>query len=69
MGKRQRLNNLGIKIKHLRIEKDFSQEKLAELAEMSREHISCIERGKSPINIINLYKIADAFEVDIKELL
>ncbi|MBE7709617.1 MAG: helix-turn-helix transcriptional regulator [Cyanobacteria bacterium SIG32] len=69
MGIRKRLNSLGKKIKNLRIDNDYSQEQLAEKAEMSREHISCIERGKHPINILNLYKIADVFDVDIKELL
>lgn len=69
MSIKRRLRALGKRIKDFRIEKEFSQEKLAEKADMSREHLSCIERGKHPINIANLYKIADAFEVDIKELL
>jgi transcriptional regulator with XRE-family HTH domain len=69
MGIQKRLNTLGKKIRDLRIEHNFSQEELAEKANLSREHISCIERGKYPINISNLYKIADAFEIDIKTLL
>jgi len=69
MGIQKRLRAIGKKIKDLRIEYELSQEELAEKVNMSREHISCIERGKHPINIANLYKIADAFEVDIKELL
>ena len=69
MGMRKRLNSLGRRIKSYRLERELSQEKLAEKVEMSREHISCIERGKSPINIINLYRIADALDVDIKSLL
>ena len=65
---RKRLNELGKKIKYLRLDNNFSQEQLAEMVEMSREHISCIERGKNPVNIRNLYKIADAFNIDIKDL-
>ena len=62
----KRLKKLGTKIKHLRIDNDLSQEKLAEHVGMSREHLSCLECGKYSINISNLYKIADFFEVDIK---
>lgn len=62
----KRLKKIGIKIKHLRIEHDLSQEKLAEKVDMSREHISCLECGKYSIHVSNLYKIADFFGVDIK---
>ena len=62
----KRLKDLGIKIKHLRIDKDLSQEQLAEKVDMSREHLSCLECGKYSISVSNLYKIADFFEVDIK---
>lgn len=62
----KRLKDLGIKIKHLRIDKDLNQEQLAEKVNMSREHISCLECGKYSIQVSNLYKIADFFEVDIK---
>ena len=47
MGLRKLKNNIGRKITNLRIDNDISQEKLAEFINMSREHISCIERGKN----------------------
>lgn len=62
----KRLKDLGVKIKNLRIDKDLSQEQLAEAVDMSREHLSCLECGKYSIKVSNLYKIADFFEVDIK---
>lgn len=62
----KRLKKIGTKIKHLRIDHDLSQEKLAEHVDMSREHLSCLECGKYSIHVSNLYKIADFFEVDIK---
>lgn len=62
----KRLKDLGIKIKNLRIDKDLSQEQLAEAVGMSREHLSCLECGKYSIQVNNLYKIADFFEVDVK---
>ena len=69
MRNKKRLNALGKKIRNYRIDNDLSQEQLAERVGMSREHISCIERGKNPVNISNLYNIADALCVYIKNLL
>ena len=66
MGIRKLRNNIGKKIKNLRIENDLSQEQLAENINMSREHISCIERGKNTISIESLYKISKFFKVDIR---
>ena len=69
MCRQQRLCNIGKNIRNFRLKKGFSQEVLAEKSELSREHISCIECGKYPITIINLYKISDALDIDIKDLL
>lgn len=66
MGIRKIRNKIGRNIKSLRIEKGLSQEKLAEYVNISREHLSCLERGKYSINIETLYNIAKFFEVDIK---
>ena len=65
MGIRKLRNDIGRKVKKLRLEKGISQEKLAEYVDMSREHISCIERGKH-LAIETLYNLARFFEVDIK---
>ena len=67
MGIRKLKNSIGRKIKYLRIENKVSQEKLAESTGMSREHISCIERGKNLISIDSLYKISQYFKVSIKD--
>ncbi len=69
MGIRKVKNEIGRKVKNLRLERELSQEKLAEYVDMSREHISCIERGKYLVTIETLYKLADYFEVDIKHFL
>ena len=47
MSIRKLKNSIGKKVRFLRLEKGLSQEKLAESVNMSREHISCIERGKN----------------------
>ena len=67
MGIRKIKNRIGRKVKFLRIDNGLSQEKLAEYVDLSREHISCIERGKNLASIDSLYKIAVFFKIDIKE--
>ena len=66
MGIRKLKNSIGRKIKNLRIEKGLSQEKFAEHVNLSREHVSCLERGKSLASIDTLYNISVFFEIDIK---
>lgn len=66
MSIRKLKNSIGKKLKFLRLEKGLSQEKLAEYVNMSREHISCIERGKNLANTETLYNLAKFFEIDIK---
>ena len=62
MGIRKLRNDIGKKVKSLRLEKGLSQEKLAEYVNMSREHISCIERGKNLASTETLYALAKFFE-------
>ena len=66
MSIRKLKNRIGRKVKSLRLESGLSQEKLAEYINMSREHISCIERGKNLTSIETLYTLAEFFNVDIK---
>ena len=67
MGIRKLRNDIGKKIRFLRLEKGLSQEKLAEYVNMSREHISCIERGKNLASLETLYYMSKFFQIDIKE--
>lgn len=59
----------GLKVKQLRISKGYSQEKLAELADLDRTYIPGIENGKRNVSIVVLQKIAAAFKITISELL
>lgn len=68
MNKQEFLQKIGFKIRILRDKKGFSQEKLAELADLDRGHIGTIENGKIDVRISTLKQIADALEVDITEL-
>ncbi|AWG26500.1 helix-turn-helix domain-containing protein [Flavobacterium kingsejongi] len=58
----------GAKIKALRISKGYSQEKLAELADLDRTYIPGIESGKRNVSIIVIEKIAKAFQLTISDL-
>jgi len=51
---------LGDNIRNYREQRGFTQEKLAELSNISEKHLSKIERGKINIKIDTLVNIADA---------
>lgn len=59
----------GNRIKELRRDKKMSQEELAELAYLHRTYIGGIERGERNICLVNLKKIANAFNMSISKLL
>lgn len=67
MGIRKLKNSIGRKVKSCRLEFGLSQEKLAEHVNMSREHISCIERGKNLPNVETLYYLSEFFKINIKD--
>ncbi|MBP3925211.1 helix-turn-helix transcriptional regulator [bacterium] len=63
-----RLKILGQNITKYRQAKKISQEKLAELVDLSREYITRVERGQKNISLKKLFAIADALEVDFCKL-
>lgn len=58
----------GEKVKLLRTQKGWSQEKLALEADLDRTYIPGIEKGERNVSITVIQKIADALKVDIIEL-
>jgi len=56
-------------LKRLRVERGWSQEHMAELADFHRTYVSQLERCVSNISIDGLEKLAMALGVDILELL
>lgn len=59
----------GHRVKQLRMEKGYSQEKLAEMSDLDRTYIPGIESGKRNVSLIVAEKIATAFGISISELL
>ena len=62
------LVKLGENIKHFRKMRGFSQEKLAELANLHRTYVGGVERGERNISLLNLIHLADALEVSVADL-
>ena len=65
MEKQDLLLKLGYKIKYERLKRKISQEKLAEMVNLSPQAISTLESGLSNVKFANLYKIAKALELDL----
>ena len=68
MDKNEYLVYFGKRVKELRKQKGLSQEALALLCDLDRSYIGGVERGERNISLINIYKIANALNISIKEL-
>lgn len=60
---------LGKKIQCLRMARGWSQEVLAELAGLHRNYIGHVERAEVNAGLVNMEKIAQAFQISVHELL
>ncbi len=63
------LNKFGNKIRKLRLEKNWSQEVLAEKTGFHRTYIGMIERGERNLSLKNIETFANSFELTLPELL
>ena len=59
---------LGKRIQRLRVSRGWTQETLAELAGLHRNYIGHVERAELNVGIVNLDKIARAFEISLHEM-
>ena len=67
--KTTKILHLGSKIFMFRKEKGYSQNKLAEMLDISREHLAKIETAKRCISLGLLIDIADTLGVQVKDLI
>ncbi len=58
----------GEQVRSIRKAKGFSQEALALACGLDRTYVGSVERGERNISLINMYKIAEAMGVAVKEL-
>lgn len=62
------LRRFGGRVRHVRLQRNLSQEALAEKAALDRTYIGGIERGERNPSLKNIEKIAHALGVAISEL-
>lgn len=60
---------LGKRIRTLRRQYDYSQEQLAEKANISGKYLGEVERGQANISVDVLEKISDALNIKLSDLL
>lgn len=60
---------IGLNVLHHRRMKGWTQEELSAKSDVSRSRISDIERGRQTCKLDTLMMLANAFEIDYKELL
>ncbi len=58
----------GQRVRTLRTAKRLSQEALALACDLDRSYIGGVERGERNVSLINIYKIAAALGVPVREL-
>lgn len=67
--KKNILVKFGSHVRDLRRKKGFSQEELANKADLHRTYIGMIERAEKNITLVNIEKIATALDISINKLL
>lgn len=60
---------VGRMVQQLRLQRGWSQEKLAERAHSSPKHVGRIEQGKVDVGVVGLARLARALSVKISDLL
>lgn len=63
------LKQFGDRVREIRKERGLSQEQLSFMADLHRTYIGMIERGEKNITLINIEKIARAFDISINDLM
>lgn len=63
------LISLGLTIKKNRLNKNISQEELADMCGLHRTYVSSVERGERNVSLINLVSLSKALDIKLIELL
>lgn len=60
---------VGLALRELRLERNISQEKLAELGGLDRSYVSEIENGDKTASVVTIFKVAIALDLKPSEFL
>jgi transcriptional regulator with XRE-family HTH domain len=66
---KSQLKAFGLRVRQLREELDWSQDKLAEEADLHRTYISGLERGERNVSVLNILRLARALKTTPGRLL
>ena len=69
MDKETLLKKFGKNVKIERIKQDLTQEKLAEIMNVSQNHIANIERGKENMSLGKILELSKSLNIRIEKLL
>jgi transcriptional regulator with XRE-family HTH domain len=66
---KQILTRFGQRVREERLKKNYSQERLGELAKVHRTYVGMIERAEKNITLTNMEKFAKALGKKVNELI
>jgi len=66
--KTERTVEFGRRLRHYRLEKNLTQEKLANLTGLNINYIGSVERGERSFGLVNIWKLADALDIPPSKL-
>lgn len=66
MNKEQQRQRIGTDLSELRKQRGMTQQHVADIAQMQRNHISRIEAGRYSVGFDTLQTIAEALDADIR---
>lgn len=69
MTKKEELRKFEKRLREFRLEKGYSEERLAEIASLHRNYIGMIKRGKRNVTLLNIKKLALALGIEVGALL
>jgi transcriptional regulator with XRE-family HTH domain len=65
----QHLRVFGDRVRAVRLERGWSQERFADICGLHRTYVGSVERGERNVSLLNIWVIADALEVHPSQLL
>ncbi|MCB0715327.1 MAG: helix-turn-helix transcriptional regulator [Chitinophagaceae bacterium] len=69
MTEKQFLKKIGLRIKQLRTENGLSQREFGYMIDVEKSNVSRLESGRFNTKIYTLFKVAEALELSLSELL